>query len=56
MVAGFPLVLVKPNSKEIICVDQDTFQSLPDGALVKAVVLPLSRLALKVRRASLGNI
>jgi hypothetical protein len=53
---GFPLVLVKPHSTEIICVDRDTYQSFPDGALAKAVVLPLSRLALKVRRAGLGDI
>jgi hypothetical protein len=56
MTAGFPLVLIKPHSTEIICVDQDTYKSLPDGALTKATVLPLSRLALKVRRAGLGDI
>ena len=54
--AGFPLVLVKPHSTEIICVDRDTYRSFPDGALAKAVVLPLSRLAPKVRRASLGDV
>jgi hypothetical protein len=54
--AGFPLVLVKPHSAETICVDRDTYQSFPDGALAKAEVLPLSRLALKVRRAGLGDI
>jgi hypothetical protein len=54
--AGFPLVLVKPHSTETICVDRDTYQSFPDGAPAKAVVLPLSRLGLKVRRAGLGDI
>jgi hypothetical protein len=45
--AGFPLVLVKPHSTGIIGVDRDTYQCFPDGALARAVVLPLSRLAVK---------
>jgi hypothetical protein len=53
---GFPLVLVKPHSTETICVDQDTYKSFPDGALAKAVVLPISRLALNVQRAGLEDI
>jgi hypothetical protein len=54
--AGFPLVLVKPHSTETIGVDRDTYKSFPDGALAKAAVLPLSRLALNVRRAGLEDI
>jgi hypothetical protein len=54
--AGFPLVLVKPHSTETICVDRDTYKGFPDGALATAVVLPLSRLALRVERAGLEDI
>jgi hypothetical protein len=53
--AGAPLVLVKPHSTEIICVERGTYHDLADGALVKAVVLPLSRVGFKVNRTGLGD-
>ena len=52
---GVQVVLVRAQSTAIICVDRHTFGSLRDGQLVKATVLPISRVALSVKRAGLGD-
>jgi hypothetical protein len=52
---GVQVVLVRAQSTAIICLDRHTFGGLRDGQLVKAEVLPISRVALSVKRASLGD-
>jgi hypothetical protein len=55
LAVGVPLVLVKPHLSETIYVDDDTYASLGDNELVKALVLPHSRLAVSVRHASIAG-
>jgi hypothetical protein len=54
-VVGDSLVLVAPHLVEIIYVDHATYASLGDTELVKAFVLPHSRLAVSVRHASIAG-
>jgi len=52
---GSSIVLIRAQGSETISVDSRTYGGFRDGTLVKAVVLPQSRVALNVKRASLGD-
>jgi hypothetical protein len=52
---GAQLLLVRSNSTEVIRVFPGLYPDVPDGTLLKAVVLPDSRVALRVGRTSLGG-
>ncbi len=52
---GSPLILVRSHSTELIRLAPGMDPGVADGTLVKAVVLPESRVALRIGRASLGD-
>ncbi len=53
---GRKLFLIRPDAKELICVDEETYRDLGDGVLVKALILPASRVAFKVNRPRLDTL
>jgi hypothetical protein len=55
VLVGVPIMLVTPHLPETIRVDRDTYASLGDSELVKASVLPHSRVAISVRHASIAG-
>ncbi len=52
---GSPLILVRSHATEVIRLAPGMDPGVADGTLVKAVVLPESRVALRIGRASLGE-
>jgi hypothetical protein len=52
---GSQLLLVRSHSTEVIRVLPGSYPDVPGGTLLKAVVLPDSRVALRVGRTSLGG-
>lgn len=54
--AGRPLTLIRSDSSETVCVSDDIYRELGDGALIRATLLPSSRFAFRVRRCRLDTL
>jgi len=55
VLVGVSIMLVAPHLSETIRVDRDTYVSLGDSELVKASVLPQSKVAISVRHVSIAG-